>query len=101
MVQKVHANSTTTSVGSSASSSLHGQSVTITATVTSSGNAIPTGYVTFSDGNTVLAQIHLDGSGTAAFATSSLAVGIHNISVTYASDTSNAASSGSLVQTVL
>jgi Bacterial Ig-like domain (group 3) len=101
MVQKVHANSTTTSVGSSASSSFQGQSVTITATVTSSGNAIPTGYVTFSDGNTVLAQIHLDGSGTAAFATSSLAVGIHNISVTYASDTTNAASSGSLVQTVL
>jgi uncharacterized repeat protein (TIGR01451 family) len=102
VVQFVHANGSATALASSPNPSQVGQAVTFTATVTAvpAGSGTPTGMVTFQDGNTVLAQIPLNGSGIASFNTSGLALGSHSVTAAYASDTSFAASSGSRVQAV-
>jgi hypothetical protein len=102
LVQFVHASGTTTALTSSVNPSNSGQAVTFTATVANAGpgTGTPTGQVTFQDGNTVLAQLPVNGSGVASFSTPALAVGSHTITATYASDTNFAASSGSVVQSV-
>jgi hypothetical protein len=98
MVQKVHANASTTSLGSSVNPSTFGQSVLLTATVSSvpAGAGTPSGMVTFQDGNTVIAQRPVNASGVATFTATNLGVGNHNLTATYASDTQFAASSGGL-----
>src|SRR5262249_51793732 len=90
---------TTTTVSSSATPSVYGQSVTLTAKVTS-GSGTPVGTVTFYDGTTALATRTLDANGMATFSTSSLAVGSHTINVNYAGSGNFPASSGTLTQTV-
>ena len=102
LIQFVHASGTTTALASSPNPSNVGQTVTFTATVaaTPPGSGTPTGQVTFLDGNTVLAQAPLNGSGVVSFSTSSLALGNHTVTAVYASDTNFAASSGSRLQTV-
>ena len=67
---------TTTAVASSSSTSVFGQVVTLTATVSDVASGIdpPAGSVTFMDGTTVLGSAPLDSSDTATFATSTLAV---------------------------
>ncbi|MGA7524998.1 MAG: Ig-like domain repeat protein [Acidobacteriaceae bacterium] len=74
--------------------------VTFTATVTGNG-ATPTGTVTFLDGATALGSAALNGSGVAAYTTSSLAVGQHNITASYSGDAKDGAvTSAVLVETV-
>jgi hypothetical protein len=86
---------TTTTVASSPNPSVFGQSVTFTATVTS-GNGVPVGTVTFSEGSTVLAaNISVDGSGHAGFSTASLATGSHTITAAFTGGTGWGNSSGS------
>lgn len=75
--------STTTTLISSKNPSTIGGSVTLTATVTSS-SGIPTGSVTFSDSGTTLGSAALNGSGVAALTVTSLALGMHSITATYA-----------------
>jgi subtilisin-like proprotein convertase family protein len=95
------ADPTTTSVGSSLNPSKIADLVTFTATVTSGGAPVTTGTVTFSEGNTTLAaNVPLDGSGQAAFTTSSLAEGNHVITGTYSGTASFAPSDGSVNQRV-
>lgn len=89
---------TTTVVTSSANPSVFGQSITLTATVSSSGGT-PTGSVTFSDGSTVLGTEPL-ASGQATFTSSSFSVGSHSISAVYAGDGTYQGSTGSLTQAV-
>ena len=55
---------TATSLAADTSTSVFGQPVTLTATVTSSGGA-PTGTVTFFDGTTVLGRVAVDPNGQA------------------------------------
>ena len=98
-LQKVHAYATASAVTSSQSPSPYGGAVTFTATVTSQGG-VPSGYVTFLDGATVIGQTPLNASGVATFATSALGKGAHTITVRYYSDTQFAASTGSVSQTV-
>lgn len=74
--------STTVLTASPASPSTFGQSVTLTATVTSAGGA-PSGSVSFNDGATVLGTATLNGSGVATFSTSALSGGSHTITATY------------------
>jgi len=95
MVQKIHANGTSTSVTSSGSPSNPGQPVTFTATVASipSGAGTPTGMVTFLDGTTVIGQVPLS-NGVAAITRSNLSGGSHTIKAVYASDTQFATSNG-------
>ena len=88
---------TTTGIATSASSVTAGQSVTFTATVSPSA---ATGTVQFKDGATVLGSATLSG-GKATYTTSALTAGTHNISATYAGDSSyNGSTSAAVAQTV-
>jgi hypothetical protein len=101
--QTVNKAATTTTVTSSANPSVFGQSVTFTATVTAvaPGAGIPTGTVTFKDGTTMLGTGTLNASGVATFATSSLSVAAHSITVEYNGDGNfNTSTSATLSQTV-
>lgn len=92
LTQEVVANSTSTSVVSSANPSAFEQSVIFTATVTSAGGT-PTGTVTFKDGTTTLGTGTLDGSGQTTLATSVLLPGNHSITAVYSGDSNFAAGS--------
>jgi hypothetical protein len=98
----VRQDTTTTTVTSSGTPSVLGQSVTFTATVApvSPGAGVPTGNVVFKDGATVLATVPLAG-GVATYSTSTLTQGVHSISAAYQGDTNNRASnSAALLQRV-
>ncbi len=84
-------------VASSLNPSNPNQAVTFTATVTP---AAATGSVQFLDGPTVLTTMPLT-SGSAVFTTSTLAQGIHSISVLYTGDSNNSSvQSAAITQTV-
>ena len=93
--------STSTMLTSSANPSNGGQSVTFTATVTSTGIIPPTGFVTFRDGADVLGTGFLNAFGMATFASSSLSIGSHSITAEYDGDANSGGSLGALTQTVL
>ena len=90
---------TTLSLTSSLNPSYQGESVTFTATVSSSSGT-PTGTVLFYDGTTELGSGTLT-DGSAAYTTSSLTVGSHTIKAVYEGDASHESSSATLVQVVL
>jgi MYXO-CTERM domain-containing protein len=95
----VQAADTTTSLASSANPSAVGQSVTLTAAVTSTVAGI-TGDVEFLDGTASLGTGTLT-NGTAQLATSSLAAGGHALIAVYKGDTNHATStSPAITQTV-
>ena len=79
---------TTTGLGSSVSSAVYSQPVIFTASVgvVSPGAGIPTGTVTFFDGNTTLGTGTLDSSGQATFSTSALTIGGHSVTAVYGGD---------------
>jgi len=85
--------STTTTVSSSLNPSTYGTSVTFTVTVTGSS---PTGTVQFAiDGSNVGSPVTLS-SGSATYATSTLAVGTHTVTATYSGDANHSGSTGTL-----
>jgi PKD repeat protein len=89
-----------TSVSSSANPSVSGHPLIFDAFVTlTSGSAVPTGSVAFSDGSIPLATVALSG-GTGRFSTSALTAGDHTITASYSGDSNYAPSSGSTVETV-
>ncbi|MFQ5340583.1 MAG: Ig-like domain repeat protein [Anaerolineae bacterium] len=97
LTQTVTSLGTTTVLASSASpanTSEVGDSVTFTATVTTTLGITPTGAVAFRDGGSVLATVTLNASGVATVTTSSLAAGTHSILAVY-NGTSNFGSSSS------
>ncbi len=101
----VNAASVGTVLSASANPSVFGQSVVLTAIVTpAAGNPLPTGDVTFRDGETVLCNaVALAANGGAANATctaAALAVGSHALSASYAGDANNLASTGTSAQIV-
>jgi hypothetical protein len=61
---------------------------------------VPTGTVTFLDGNTSVGTGTLNASGQAVLTTSSLTIGAHNMKATYGGDATYAGSSGTVRQTV-
>lgn len=86
------------SLSTSSSTSVAGQSITLTATLTN--DAAPSGSVTFTDGGTVIGSAPIS-NDQAAFTTSSLSVGAHTLQATYAGDANNAAAaSPTLTDTV-
>jgi uncharacterized protein YcnI len=97
MMQKVHANATTTVLDVSPNPAGPGQPVTLTATVAgvpSDVDGVPTGMVTFFDGAIVIGQVAVDVDvGSASITKSDFLSGGHTITATYASDTQFAASS--------
>ena len=76
-------NITTTSLAALPTASVFGQQVTLTASVTASGN--PTGNVEFIDGNASLGTASVSG-GTAIFNTTALGVGTHTLWARYLGD---------------
>jgi hypothetical protein len=96
----LRAHPTTTKVTTSGSPTFVGQSVTFTATVTSTYGAIPDGeLVTFYNGTTEMGT-NPTKSGVATFTTSSLKAGSHTIKATYAGDVHFKPSSGTVKQVV-
>jgi hypothetical protein len=92
--------STTTSVVSSSPTSVSGQAVTFTATVTPSQGAIPDGdLITFSDGSSSIGTGTTVG-GVATLTSSTLSVGTQTITATFAGDINFASSAGQVTQIV-
>ena len=85
-----------------ANSSVIGETVTFTATVTSTEGVPANTTMTFKDGAVTIGSGALDATGTATFTTSSLSLGSHNITASFP-DTGILAGSTSpvLVQTVI
>ena len=80
---------TTTTLVSSLNPSTHGQSITWTATVTTSGPVAPTGTVNFKWGPDGIGTGTLNASGVATFTTSILKPGPYKITAVYKGDASN------------
>jgi hypothetical protein len=97
LMQVVNLNPSATALTASITSSISGQAVTFSATVTNTGGPIPTSSVTFKDGSSTLFTGTLNGSGIATYTTTSLAVGSHSISAIYSGDASNTASTSPAV----
>jgi len=98
--QVVNKANSSTSVVSSLNPSVSGQSVTFTATVTSSTTGTPGGTVKFMNGATLLGSSSLV-SGKASFSTKTLATGSHNITAVYNGNADfNTSTSPILVQVV-
>jgi probable HAF family extracellular repeat protein len=87
--------STSTALSSSADPSGAGQSVTFTATVSSSAGT-PTGSVQFKADGANLGSVTLSSGGVATLTTSSLTAGSHTITADYGGDSNFASSSGTL-----
>ncbi len=92
---------TTTTVSASSTQATSGQTITFTATVApQSGTGVPTGSITFLDGQSQLAVVALN-AGAASFSSANLAVGTHTITAAYSGDANYAAStSAALTVTV-
>jgi len=91
---------TATALTVSSGSITPGQSVTLSAQVTSATTGIPTGTVSFYDGATLLNTASLT-AGAASYNTAGLAPGVsHNLSATYSGDTNFAASSSTSAVTI-
>ena len=99
LLQSVTQSPTTVTLKSSANPSVYGQSVTLTAIVTGSGG-LPTGTVTFSDGNTAPKIVNL-ANGVASYTTTALTIGAHTITASYSGDANyGSGSSTALTQNV-
>ena len=93
---------TTTTVSSSANPQTSGSTVTFTAAVSpASGTTVPTGSVVFTVDGSTASTVTLGSSGTATYATSTLAAGTHTVTASYAGSASFAASASStLTETI-
>lgn len=97
----VTAAATTTGLTSTPNPSPAGQGVTFTASVTSGGNPVTEGTITFKEGTTTLnGPISVNGSGQVSFTTNALPSGPHTITAEYSGTVNFSASSGSVNQTV-
>ncbi len=97
--QTVNRAGTSTSLTSNSNPSISGQSVTFTATVSSSADP-PTGTVQFFDGTTSLGTASVV-SSSASISTSALSAGIHSITAVYSGDANLLGSSSpALSQTI-
>jgi hypothetical protein len=92
---------TQTSIGASPSPSVFGQSVTLTAAVTTAATGTPSGTVQFMDGSTALGSpVPLSNSGSATLTTSALSVGSRTLKAVYSGDDRFAGSTGTAADTV-
>ena len=78
-------------------SSSNAAGLTLTAAVGPTTAGTPTGSVNFMDGTTQVGTSALNGTGVAAFSTSSLTAGTHHLSAVYAGDGNFIASTSSVV----
>jgi len=99
MKQNVGKAVSTVALTSSLNPAPYGQPVTVTATVTNSDGTTPTGPVVFAEGSTVYGTVSLSG-GAAQVALPTLIVGKHKITAQYGGDTSDAADTATLTETI-
>jgi hypothetical protein len=93
----------TVTLSSSAGSTVFGESLTLTASVSlgGPGTGAPTGAVTFYDGAAALASVPLDPSGRAILTLSNLGLGVYSITAIYPGDArSSGGRSGTVVELV-
>ena len=83
---------TTTTLAASPSAVASGQTLNLTATVSTSGTTVPTGMVSFMNGSTVMGTVPLNSAGVAVWSTTSLSVGTYSLTARYAGATSFASS---------
>lgn len=94
LAQRVDAAPTSVSLASSQNPSNEGAPVTFTAVVSAAPSAaVPTGTVTFLVDGVPAGVVTVDSSGQASLTTSSLGVGSHVVTASYASDSPNFTSS--------
>jgi hypothetical protein len=92
---------TTTTLTSTPNPSTFGQSVTLTATVTSAGSITPNGTVTFKQGTTTLGSGTLNSGGQASLNTTKLAVGTDSLTAVYAGNSNFAGSTSPVLKQVV
>jgi sugar lactone lactonase YvrE len=97
LVQVVQSALSTTTINSSATTTIIGEPAVFTASV-SSGTGVPTGTVTFHDGGNVLGQATLNAQSIATFSTTALTLGIHALTATYGGDNAHNASTSTQLQ---
>src|SRR5437773_1924876 len=102
VTQTVNQGNTSTTLISTPNPSNVGQAVTLTATVSAVSPAagVPTGTVTFRDGNTALAVVTLV-NGSASLTISTLATGNHSLTAVYSASATFAASTSPVVNQVV
>ena len=95
--------STITGLISSTNPTVSGQSITFNAAVSAvaPGAGIPTGTVSFFDGNTLLGIGTLDNTGATTFSLSTLDSGMHSITAVYNGDTNDKTNTSSPVTQVV
>ncbi len=88
LTQQVDQDASTLTLTASANPAVWGQNVTFTATVSpvSPATGMPSGTVTFYDGDTLLGTVTLDGNGEASFSSSTLPLGSDSITAQYSGD---------------
>ncbi|HXS11305.1 MAG TPA: Ig-like domain repeat protein [Acidobacteriaceae bacterium] len=86
---------TTTTLGTTDATPTVGDSITLTATVTSAGGRQPAGVINFTDNGSPLGSASLDGSGVATLTINSLTPGTHSIVANYGGDIDNSVSNSS------
>jgi hypothetical protein len=101
LIQSIASTATTTVLTAGGTSSLSGEPLTLTASV-SSPTGIPTGHVIFHDAttNTDIGQGTLNAQGVAVLSTSSLPLGSNALTAVYQGDGSYTSSSASLTETI-
>jgi large repetitive protein len=99
--QTVNKAPTTTVLTSAPNPSMFGEAVIFTATVSSNSGGTPNGRVTLLDGSAIVGRPVTISGGRAAFTSSTLTTGAHNVTASYAGNANFAASvSPVVVQTV-
>jgi sugar lactone lactonase YvrE len=93
----VQQTSTTTVLSSGGNPSLAGEPLSLNATVTSA-TGVPTGPVTIMDGAANIGTVMLNAKGVASLTTSTLTVGVHNLTAVYSGDSYYTTSSSQALQ---
>ncbi len=98
--QTVEANATTLELTSSENPSTFGDSITLSATVTTDSGAVPAGSVSFAKGTTTLGTATLDDTGVATLTLAKLTGGSHDLTATFDPGNGSTPASGTLTQVV-
>lgn len=96
------ADGSTVLTGATAAPIMIGDTVIFTVTVSGSNPAsLPTGQVTLSDGSTIIGTGAVSGTGTVTFTISTLGLGSHTLTASYAGDAQNFPATSSPMTTVV
>ena len=92
---------TATALASSLNPALYGQTITWTATVTTSGATTPTGKVNFNWGSNSIGTVTLNASGVATLTRSNLSADLYPLIAVYVGDTNNGPSASPILNQVV